>query len=634
MKSGLVKKVIFIIGVSGCGKSSVGKLLADEIAIPFIDADDHHPLSNIEKMSNGIPLNDSDRMPWLDDLNEIALKHLDTGCVIACSALKEKYRARLNKSSQPNFAWVYLKGDYELIFDRMSKRKGHFMDAEMLKSQFETLEEPENAIVIDIADSLELITKRIKSQLKISHKMKSEIGVIGMGVMGKSLSRNLAGRGHRLAIYNRHVDGKEENIAVDFKDAFSELDQALPFDDLKAFVQSIERPRKIILMVNAGPAVDAVLNDLSEVLLAGDIVIDGGNSHFEETKRRIDEMKKKGLFFIGTGVSGGEEGALKGPSIMPSGDKEAYSKVQKYLESIAAKDSDQRPCCTYVGSEGSGHFVKMIHNGIEYAEMQLLAECYSILKTQNHSNDEIAEVFESWMRDLGSYLLGISVDILRKKEGDEYVLDKILDKAGNKGTGKWATGSIADSGAPSTMIPAALFARYLSFFKEKREAASKVFPTKFDHSEQISISILKEAYQFSRIVNHHQGFSIIERVSNQNGWNVDLSEIARIWTEGCIIKSDFMKELVEYLKTDSSLLVNEQLIPIIKKTHSAAQTIAMECIRREIHVPCLLEAVNFYHGIKTAHSSANLIQAQRDYFGAHTYKKKNDPSGNSYHTIW
>ena len=463
--------------------------------------------------------------------------------------------------------------------------------------------------------------------------MKTEIGVIGLGVMGKSLSRNLARNGFKLSIYNRHVDGKEESIAVDFKREYPELEQALPFDDLNAFVQSMERPRKIILMVNAGPAVDAVLGSLRDILETEDIVIDGGNSHFEDTNRRIDSMKEQGLVFIGAGISGGEEGALKGPSIMPSGDQEAYLKVQKYLESIAAKDGDGNPCCTYVGRQGSGHFVKMIHNGIEYVEMQLLAECYSILKNQRQSNDEIAMVFESWMKDLGSYLLGITVEILRKKEGDKYLLDNILDKAGNKGTGKWATVSIADSGEPATMIPAALFARYLSFFKEKREAAASVFST-IGAGDDISTLRLKEAYQFSRIINHHQGFSIIARVSDQNNWNVDLSEIARIWTEGCIIKSDFMKELVEHLKRDDSILFNEKLSQIIKKTYTSIQSAAIECIRRELHIPCLLEAINFFHGIKTANSSANLIQAQRDYFGAHTYQRIDAPPGNSYHTQW
>lgn len=628
------------MGVSGSGKTSIGRLLAKELSVPFIDADDHHPPSNIEKMSQGIPLEDSDREPWLDILHEIAVKHLDgdSGCVIACSALKEVYRKRLSESIEANSLWVYLKGTYEQIFERMKKREGHFMGAEMLKSQFETLEEPRNAIHIDISDSLEKIVRVIQSRVfgtryLIVHRIKTEIGVLGLGVMGKSLSRNLARNGFRISIFNRHVDGKEEKIAEDFKLQYLELKEALPFDDLKAFAQSLERPRKIILMVYAG-SVDAVLTSLSEILEEGDMVIDGGNSHFEETNRRMASMKKQGLVFIGAGISGGEEGALKGPSIMPSGDKEAYLKVQKYLEAIAAKNTEGKPCCAYVGRQGSGHFVKMIHNGIEYVEMQLLAECYSILKSQGQSNEEIAAVFESWMEDLGSYLLGITVDILRKKEGDEYLLDKILDKAGNKGTGKWATVSVANSGEPATLIPAALFARYLSYFKEKREEAAKVFSTtnSVDIESGISILQLKEAYQFSRIVNHHQGFAIIEQVSNQHDWSVNLSEIARIWTKGCIIQSDFMKQLVEHFKTGGSILF--KLSETLQKTHASAQLVAIEGLKRELPIPCLLEAVNFFHGMKTANGSANLIQAQRDYFGAHTYQRIDDVFGNSYHTKW
>lgn len=464
--------------------------------------------------------------------------------------------------------------------------------------------------------------------------MNAEIGVIGLGVMGKSLSRNLANKGFKISLFNRHVPGEEEDVALNFKGSYPELEKSLPYDDLEDFLKSLESPRKIILMVNAGAAVDAVLGDLSKILEAGDIVIDGGNSHYEDTSQRIESMKQQGLIFIGTGISGGEEGALKGPSIMPSGEKEAYQKVQNYLESIAAKDVDGNPCCTYVGRQGSGHFIKMIHNGIEYVEMQLLAECYSILKNQGLSNEEMALEFESWMQDLGSYLLEITVKILRRKEGNEYLLDQILDKAGNKGTGNWATVSIANSGEPATMIPAALLSRYLSFFKEKRKQYSKLYTTKKVSKSDISIHQLKDAYQFARIINHHQGFSIIHQVSEQNGWNVDLSEIARIWTGGCIIKSDFMRELVDYLKIESNIISNPNLANVIKHAHSSVKTIAEVCIRGEIHAPCLIEAVNYFHGIKTANSPANLIQAQRDYFGAHTYQRVGDATEQFYHTEW
>jgi len=463
--------------------------------------------------------------------------------------------------------------------------------------------------------------------------MKAEIGLFGLGVMGKSLSRNLAQKGFRVSLFNRHVEGIEENIAKDFKYKYPELEQALPFDDLETFVQSLEVPRKIILMVNAGATVDAVLSSLSKHLEDGDIVIDGGNSHFEDTNRRIDELKKQGLNFIGTGVSGGEEGALRGPSIMPSGEKEDYLKVKSYLESISAIDAIGGRCCTYIGSEGSGHFVKMVHNGIEYVEMQLLAECYSILKKQGLQNEDIASEFESWMKELGSYLLGITVDILRKKEGEKYVLDQILDKAGNKGTGSWTTVSIANYGAPSTLIPAALLSRYLSFFKAFRVDLAKEYAVK-NSSVNIELSDLKNAYKFARIINHQQGFTLINQISEQKGWSVNLSELARIWTGGCIIKSDLMKELIEYLKASDNLLTNKNIKLAIEETHAAIKSVASECILKGIHAPCLVEAVNYFHGVTTSDSSANMIQAQRDYFGAHTYQRIDDSTEAFYHTKW
>ena len=622
-------KVIVVMGVSGSGKSTIAHLLSQELNIKFIEGDDHHPPANINKMANGQPLNDEDRLPWLDSLNKIALTYKSSGCVITCSALRHSYREKLAQSLEDKIIWIYLKGDYDLIYDRMTNRKGHFMNPEMLKSQFDTLEEPNRAITIKINDSPELMLHRIKQELN----MTTEIGVIGMGVMGKSLSRNLARNGFIISVYNRHVAGKEENIAADFKSEHPELEKTLAFDNLSDFVQSLAQPRKIILMVNAGPTIDAIIDDLCPHLDEEDIIIDAGNSHFADTDRRINFLQEKKLHFIGTGVSGGEKGALLGPSNMPSGDRQAYEKVKIYLETIAAKDSNAKPCCTYIGEKGSGHFVKMIHNGIEYAEMQLLAECYAILKAQNTSNKDAADIFETWMKDQGSYLLSITIDILRKKEGNDYILDLILDKAANKGTGKWATSTIADSGEPATMIPSALFARYLSFFKEKRQKAELLFSAT-SQNNPIPILELMEAYQFARIINHHQGFALINSISDKHSWNVNLAEVARIWTEGCIIKSDLMKNIVETLQHHNNLLFNKPWSSILSECHKSIQAVVIKCIENQEHIPCLTEALNYFHGIKIGDGSANLIQAQRDYFGAHTYKKKNDPSEQSYHTLW
>ena len=463
--------------------------------------------------------------------------------------------------------------------------------------------------------------------------MKSSLGIIGMGVMGTSLARNFGRNKHTISIYNRHVEGKEEKVAERRKDTYDELSDAQVFDDLQKFIISLERPRKLILMVNAGATIDLVLDKLISFLAPGDLVVDGGNSHFEDTQHRMESLKRKGIYFIGAGISGGEEGALMGPSIMPSGEQEAYAMIAPFLEGIAAKDKEGNPCCTYVGEQGSGHFVKTIHNGIEYVEMQLLAECYSLLKAQQLSNEAMASVFESWLPESKSYLLEITIHILRKKEAGVAILDTILDQAENKGTGKWSTQTIVDSGFPGTLIPAALFARYLSYFKEKRGEMAQLFLTK-KAAISLSTEELKAAYQLSRIINHHQGFSIIEQVAKQHKWGVSLSEIAQIWTEGCIIKSSLMQELVILLKKESDLLKNKSLKATITHGFPALKKVVVQGIDNEIHIPCFSEAVNYFNGIKTTYSSANLIQAQRDFFGAHTYQKINDPSGKRFHTMW
>ena len=463
--------------------------------------------------------------------------------------------------------------------------------------------------------------------------MKYEIGVIGLGVMGKSLSRNLALKGILPSLFNRHVKGSEEKVAESFITKHAALAGAGAFDALKPFVDSLARPRKIILMVNAGATVDSVLNDLSGLLSPGDIVIDGGNSHYQETQRRAAAWAAKGLHFLGAGISGGEKGALLGPSIMPSGNRKAYDEIGPFLAAIAAKDAQGKACCTYVGEQGSGHFVKMIHNGIEYVEMQLIAECYALLKQAHYSNDEIAAFFEAWCKNVGSYLLEISAKILRVKTKGEYLIDQILDQAGNKGTGKWSTETIAQVGEAASLIPAALLARYLSFFKAKREAA-QAFYTVTPKAVHIDSDNLKAAYRFSRIVNHHQGFSLIAEVSKKANWGIDLTEIARIWTQGCIIKSDLMQALVHYLNEGDQLLMHPSIKAQIQQDHTTAKKLAAQAIEAQVHAPCLLEAVNFFHGYISAQTSANLIQAQRDYFGAHTYKRLDDPSGKSYHTFW
>ena len=622
---------VFIMGVSGVGKSTIGSLLAEELNIPFFDGDDYHSEANILKMSKGEPLNDDDRLVWLQTLNELAIKQLkNNSCVIVCSALKEKYRDILTDSIKSNSKWVVLTGSFDQILERINMRKDHFMPSNLLKSQFDILETPKNAIEIDINLTPQHIVEVIKKELTTT----SQFGLFGLGVMGKSLSRNLANKGFEISLFNRHVDGVEENVAINFKNDFEELASARAFDDIESFVNSLQTPRKIMLMVNAGKIIDTVIEDVLPFLSEGDILIDGGNSNYNKTKERFDYLKSKSIHFIGAGVSGGEEGALKGPSIMPGGDKEIYKEVQPFLEAIAAKGENNSPCCTYIGTEGSGHFVKMVHNGIEYVEMQLLAEVYTMLKALGNNPDEIATILESWKETTNSYLLEITIAILRKKEGDDWLVQKIMDKAGNKGTGNWTTITTAQLGVPSTMIASALFARYASFYKEERIAASTHFESKNTSKLTITNDDILKAYQFARIMNHYQGFKLIQEASNNYKWDLNLSELARIWTNGCIIKSDLMADLVDVFKTTNNLLTNEKIIQQLTLLKPSVKKVVSEGVLNELPIPSLSESINFLNNFSVANSSANLIQAQRDYFGAHTYQRIDDATEKFYHTNW
>ena len=625
-----MNNVIFIMGVSGCGKSTVGQLLSKRLKVPFFDGDDFHPQSNVDKMSNGVPLNDEDRYGWLVTLNKLAKETLESNsCVIVCSALKQSYREILSTDIQNQTKWIHLAGSFDQILDRINKRENHYMQSNLLQSQFDILEQPVNALEIKIdlkpEDIVEIIAKKME--------MKSEFGLFGLGVMGKSLSRNLAQKGFHISIFNREVPGLEENVAVNFKNNHEELQTAQAFSDLEAFVNSLQTPRRIMLMVNAGKTTDSVIADLVPFLTDGDILIDGGNSNYLDTKERYDLLKNKNIHFIGVGVSGGEEGALKGPSIMPGGNKEIYNLVQPYLEKIAAKDANGLPCCTYIGEEGSGHFVKMVHNGVEYVEMQLLAEVYSIFHRMGTTPDQIADILASWQPTANSYLLEITIAILRKKEGADWLVNKIVDKAGNKGTGNWATIATAQLGVPSSLIASALFARFNSFYKEDRIQASINYTTQ---SQELVVDHQKilEAYQFARIINHYQGFKLIADAGKAYKWNLNLSEIARIWTNGCIIRSDFMVELIGVLKEEDAILKHKSIIDQVKSLKPSINSVVASCILSELAIPCLSEAVNFFNGYTTANSAANIIQAQRDYFGAHTYQRTDDASGAFHHTNW
>ena len=620
-----------IFGVSGCGKSTIGKLLADRLGVSFYDADDFHPQENIDKMSRGIALDDEDRKGWLDILSlNMEQWQKNGGGVLACSALKEKYRQKLSsRVNKPH--WIYLKGSFELIEARLNERSGHYMGSQLLKSQFEALEEPGYGLAIDIEMSPEQIIEQIMSKLKMEKK--SYFGVYGLGVMGASMSLNIADKGYELSVYNRS-EGEEKEVVNDFLDENRNYSNIQGFTDVRDFVKSIARPRQILLMIKAGPVVDTVIDQLLPLLSEGDVLIDGGNSHYTDTQRRVELAGSHGIGFIGAGVSGGEEGARKGPSIMPGGKKEDYVKVASVLEAISARDASGSACCSYIGPDGSGHFIKMVHNGIEYVEMQLLAELYALLRLEKN-NEEIAHIFEAWNQGgLSSYLLGITVQILRKKEGNHYLLDVVLDRAGNKGTGSWSSKVALDLGVPNGMMTEAVFARYISSFKERREYLASTLSKPTGKFVPIELESLKRAYGFARLVNHQQGFQLMAQASKEYNWDLDFQVIARIWSNGCIIKSNLMNELRTLFAKDEDLF----MIPGIREELVVGEASMVELLKeglnRRVSLSCFTSAFQFWIDSTTRDLPANLIQAQRDFFGAHTYQRTDDPHGEFHHSNW
>ena len=622
--------MIVLMGVSETGKSSLGKMLSLQTGWSLYDADDFHPKSNKDKMNSGLKLNDSDRKPWLDNLSQkISLWSNDGQAILACSALKESYREILS-SHNNSIQWVVLNGSFELIKDRLEMRKDHFFNPELLQSQFEDLELPAYGIHLDVKKSLRTLCASLLS--KIEPLGSAGIGVVGMGVMGQGIALNCAENKITTSVYNRSVPG-EEKVIDTFISKNKDFKNIHGFTDLGPFVASLKRPRKIWLMIKSGAAVDGLINDLVSLLEEGDIIVDGGNSHYPDTQRRAQELQKNKIHFVGCGVSGGELGARYGASIMFGGSVDAYRTLSPLLDKIAAKDLTEKPCQSYMGKEGAGHFVKMVHNGIEYAEMQLLAETFAVL-SQQMCYEEIASLFQE-MNDgpEAGYLLEITAHILRKKEGDAFLVDLILDQASSKGTGMWSSSAALSLGSVNTMMTAAVFARYLSSLKNQRVRLSK---TKITQKKLIPVEVssLVEAYKFARIINHIQGFNLIERAANKYNWDYNPSEIARVWTQGCIIRSVLMERLSEAFKTEKSLLNNTEYIDVLNKNESGAAILIHQAIDQKIPIDGYFSAYNYWVAMCSETLPANLIQAQRDFFGAHTYSRIDKPFEETFHTQW
>ena len=466
---------------------------------------------------------------------------------------------------------------------------------------------------------------------------KQAIGVVGLAVMGRNLALNIESRGHAVSVFNRSREKTDELIA-EFPDR-----KLVPAYTLEEFVASLEKPRRILLMVKAGEATDATIASLKPLLDQGDILIDGGNTHFTDTIRRNQELAKAGLHFIGTGVSGGEEGALKGPSIMPGGQRDAYDLVAPILTEIAAKAPDGEPCVAYMGPDGAGHYVKMVHNGIEYGDMQLIAESYAVLKqVAGLTNKELGDVYTEWNSgELDSYLIEITSKIFGKKDDEtgNDLVDVILDRAAQKGTGKWTSQNALDLGVPLPLITESVFARVLSSLKTQRVAASKVLsgpaakPLAGDRAA--FIEAVRRALYLSKVISYAQGFAQLRAASDEYKWDLQYGTIAKIFRAGCIIRARFLQKITDAYAHDpqlANLLLDPYFRDVAANYQAALRDVVTAAIAAGVPVPAFSSAIAYFDGYRSERLPANLVQAQRDFFGAHTFERTDKPG--SFHAEW
>ena len=466
----------------------------------------------------------------------------------------------------------------------------------------------------------------------------ADIGVVGLAVMGENLILNMESKGFTVACTNRTT-----SKVTDFVEGRAAGKNIIGAMSVEELVGSLKTPRKVMMMIKAGGAVDAFMDQVMPLLEPGDILIDGGNTHFPDTERRLKKAEDAGLLYVGTGVSGGEEGALKGPSIMPGGSKGAWEHVKPIFQGICARTDSGEPCCDWVGDGGAGHFVKMVHNGIEYGDMQMICETYQMMRSAlGLSNQEMEEIFTEWNKgELDSYLIEITRDILGYKDEDgNYTLDQILDTAGQKGTGKWTAVSALDLGQPLTLIGEAVFARCLSALKDERVAASKVLNgpgTSFDGDKAQLIEDLKQALYASKIVSYAQGYELMQAAADEYDWTLNYGGIALMWRGGCIIRSAFLSKIKDAFDTDADL-TNLLLDPFFEKAVENAQAswrrVVSNAALLGIPMPAISAALAYFDGYRTERLPANLLQAQRDYFGAHTYERLDKPRGEFFHTNW
>ena len=468
--------------------------------------------------------------------------------------------------------------------------------------------------------------------------MKGDIGVIGLAVMGQNLILNMNDKGFKVVAYNRTVSKVDDFLAGPAKGT-----QITGAHSLEEMVSKLESPRIVMLMVRAGSVVDDFIEQLVPLLDKGDIIIDGGNANFPDSTRRTQTLAEKGILFVGAGVSGGEEGARNGPSIMPGGNEAAWPRVKPILQAIAAKTPEGEPCCDWVGRDGAGHFVKMVHNGIEYGDMQLICEAYQFMKDGlGMSQDEMHQTFTAWNQtELNSYLIEITADIMGyKDENGEPLVEKILDTAGQKGTGKWTGINALDLGIPLTLISEAVFARCVSAFKDQRVAASKLFGHRIEKIEgdrEEWLEALRQALLASKIISYAQGFMLIREASQAHNWELNYGNTALLWREGCIIRSAFLGNIRDAYENNPDLVFlgsDDYFRNILQTALPSWRNVVAKSVEAGLPMPCMTSAITFLDGYTTERLPANLLQAQRDYFGAHTYERTDQPRGQFFHTNW
>ena len=466
----------------------------------------------------------------------------------------------------------------------------------------------------------------------------ADIGLIGLAVMGQNLVLNMNDHGYKVAVFNRTIAKVDAFLKGPAKGT-----EVVGTHSLKEFVFALERPRKVMLMIRAGSSVDEMIEEVLPFLEKGDIIIDGGNSHFPDSERRFKDLKEKGILFIGTGISGGEEGARHGPSIMPGGNPDAWPEVKPIFQDIAAKSEEGEPCCDWVGEGGAGHYVKMVHNGIEYGDMQIICEAYELLSSKlGMGTEELSKTFNEWNQgELNSYLIEITSQIFAFKDEDGTPLvEKVLDVAGQKGTGKWTGISALDMGMPVTLIGEAVFARCLSALKDQRVEMSQHFkgPSKeFSGDKKKMISDIKDALYASKIISYVQGFMLMRGAAGEFKWNLNYGSIALMWRGGCIIRSRFLGEIkkaFDKTKDLESLLLDDFFKKEILKAEEGWRCVVSHAAEFGVPAPCFSTSLSFFDGYRSSRLPANLLQAQRDFFGAHTYERVDQPRGTFFHTNW